>query len=44
MAGEVSVVGKVEFLEVWNFDRLKAKLAEQPFTDDDAQVLSDYGI
>lgn len=43
-AGEVSVIGKVDFLEVWNFDRLKAKLDQDPFTDDDARVLAEYGI
>lgn len=44
MVGEVSVVGKVEYLEVWNFDRLKSKLEREPFTDDDAKVLAEYGI
>lgn len=44
MLGEVTVIGKVDFLEVWNIDRFKSKLDQEPFTDDDSQVLSDYGI
>ncbi len=44
MSGEVRVIGKVDYLEVWNFDRLKTKLDQDPFTDDDARILSDYGI
>jgi MraZ protein len=44
MVGEVSVIGKVDFLEVWNFDRLKAKLDREPFTDDDARILAEYGV
>lgn len=44
MLGEVSVIGKVDFLEVWNFDRLKAKLEREPFTDDDARILAEHGV
>ena len=44
ISGEVSVIGKVDYLEVWNFDRLKAKLDREPFTDDDARILAEYGI
>jgi MraZ protein len=44
MSGEVDVLGQVEYLEVWNHDRFLEKLAREPFTDDDARVLSEYGI
>lgn len=44
MLGDVSVIGKVDYLEVWNIDRLKAKLNREPFTDDDARILAEYGI
>jgi MraZ protein len=44
MAGEVDVLGQQTFLEVWNHDRLVAKLSRDPFTDDDAKALADYGI
>jgi MraZ protein len=40
MAGEVSVVGTFDHLEVWNLDRLKADLAAAPFTDADRRVLA----
>lgn len=39
MSGEVSVLGSYNFLEVWNYDRLKAKLDKEPFTDEDARLL-----
>ncbi len=43
MVGDVSVVGRVDHLEMWNVDRIKAKL-DQPFTDDHARVLASYGV
>jgi MraZ protein len=39
MAGEVDVVGQLDYLEVWNLDRLKAKLEAEPFTEEDAWQL-----
>ena len=44
MVGDVDVLGQVEFLEVWNHDRFVTKLQNEPFTDDDARALSEYGI
>ena len=44
MNGEVDVLGQQSFLEVWNHERLVARLAAEPFTDDDAKTLSDFGI
>lgn len=44
MNGEVDVLGKYDFLEVWNHDRFLAKLLREPFSDDDARALADYGI
>lgn len=44
MAGEVDVLGQQQFLEVWNHDRFVAKLSRDPFTDDDAKALADFGI
>ncbi|ODS53611.1 MAG: hypothetical protein ABS36_13370 [Acidobacteria bacterium SCN 69-37] len=44
MVGDVSVVGRVDYLELWNFDRLKAKLDQKPFTDDHARALAQYGL
>lgn len=44
MAGDVDVLGQVEFLEVWNHARFLTKLQSEPFTDDDARALAEHGI
>jgi MraZ protein len=44
MAGEVDVLGQMTYLEVWNHERFVEKLKREPFTDDDAKLLSDFGI
>ena len=44
MTGEVDVLGQQSFLEVWNHERLVARLAAEPFTDEDAKALADFGI
>jgi transcriptional regulator MraZ len=44
MSGDVDVLGEVDRLEVWNHERLVSKLQAEPFTDDDAKALSEFGI
>jgi MraZ protein len=44
MSGEVDVLGQVDYLEVWSHERFLAKLQREPFTDDDARALSEFGI
>ncbi len=44
MTGEVDVFGQYNYLEVWNHDRFVAKLQREPFTDEDARALAQYGI
>ena len=44
MTGEVDVLGQVDYLEVWNHERFLAKLQREPFTDDDASKLAEFGI
>ena len=44
MAGEVDVLGLYNCLDVWNHDRFLTKLQRDPYTDDDARALSEYGI
>lgn len=44
MTGDVDVLGQQSFLEVWNHERFIAKLTRDPFTNDDAQALADFGI
>ena len=44
MSGEVDVFGQYDHLEVWNHERFVAKLQREPYTDDDARALSEFGI
>ena len=44
MAGEVDVFGQYEWLDVWNHERFVSKLQREPYTDEDARPLSEYGI
>jgi MraZ protein len=42
--GDVDVLGQYNYLDTWNHDRLQAKLQRDPYTDDDAKALSEFGI
>ncbi len=44
MAGEVDVLGHVDYLDVWNHELFLAKLKREPFTDDDAKALAECGV
>jgi hypothetical protein len=44
MNGEVDVLGQQNYLEVWNHERFVTRLIAEPFTDEDAKALSDFGI
>jgi MraZ protein len=44
MSGSVDVLGQYNCLDVWNHDRFETKLKREPFSDDDARSLSEYGI
>ena len=44
MAGDVDVLGQYNYLDVWNHERFLAKMLREPFTDDDARAMSDFGI
>jgi MraZ protein len=41
---DATVLGYLTYLEVWNQERFQAHLAADPFTDDDAALLSRLGI
>ena len=43
-AGDVDVLGQYNYLDVWNHDRLQTKLLRDPYTDEDAKALSEFGI
>jgi len=44
MSGEVDVLGQVNYLDVWNHERLTIRMQREPYTDDDARALSEFGI
>jgi MraZ protein len=44
MKGEVAVIGYLNYLDVWNMERFREQMEQNPFTDDDQQTLSDLGI
>lgn len=44
MTGDVDVIGQVRYLDVWNHERFMTKLQREPYTDDDARALSEFGI
>ena len=44
MTGEVDVFGQITCLDVWNHERFLTKLQRDPYTDDDARALSEFGI
>lgn len=44
MIGDVDVLGLYNYLDVWNHDRLLTKMQREPYTDDDARALSEFGI
>ena len=44
MTGEVDVFGQYSYLDVWNHERFVAKLHREPYTDDDARALAEFGI
>ena len=44
MSGDVDVLGHYNYLDVWNHDRFLTKLQREPYTDEDARALSEFGI
>jgi MraZ protein len=44
MNGEVAVMGCLNYLDVWNHERFRSRLQQQPFTEDDERVLGELGI
>jgi MraZ protein len=44
LLGEVSVLGYLVYLEVWSLDRFQSRLANEPYTDEDAAAIARLGI
>jgi MraZ protein len=44
MTGDVDVLGQLDYLDVWNHERFLTKMQLEPYTEDDARALSEFGI
>ena len=44
ISGDVDVLGLYNYLDVWNHDRFLTKMQRDPYTDEDARALSEFGI
>lgn len=45
LVGDVMVMGKTKFLEVWESDKFrKSRLDAEPYSDEDAKIVARYGI
>jgi MraZ protein len=44
MDGDVVVSGRIDHLVVWNRERFEERMSEEPFTEEDFGVLSEFGI
>jgi MraZ protein len=44
IVGEVRVLGRITYLEVWNEQRLLEKMAGDPWTDADSAVLAEHEL
>jgi MraZ protein len=44
MLGDVDVFGQYDTLDIWNHERFIAKLQREPYNDDDARALAEFGI
>ncbi len=44
IGGEVAVLGHQIWLDIWNREKFEAKLAAQPLTEEDRQILASLGI
>jgi MraZ protein len=44
LVGDVAVLGYLQYLEVWEMDKFKARIDGDPYTDDDAASLAALGF
>ncbi len=44
IAGEVLVIGKTDYLEVWNIETIRKNLKDEPLTDADRERLAEQGF
>ena len=44
MTGAVDVLGQYNYFDVWNHDRFLLRIQREPYTDDDARAMSEFGV
>ncbi|HKG22177.1 MAG TPA: division/cell wall cluster transcriptional repressor MraZ [Blastocatellia bacterium] len=44
LVGDVAVLGYLQYLEVWELDRFKARMEMEPYTAEDAASLASLGV
>jgi MraZ protein len=44
LVGDVAVLGYLQYLEVWELDRFKARMEMEPYTAEDAASLANLGV
>jgi MraZ protein len=44
MSGDVDVLGQIKYLDVWSHDRFVAKMQREPYTDEDAKAMAEFGV
>ncbi len=44
LEGELIILGKLNHLEIWNLERFRKEMEENPFTEEDARALASLGI
>ena|SRR5215471_4451103 len=44
LMGEVTVLGYLQYLEVWELDKFRSRMAAEPFTAQDAASLAELGV
>jgi MraZ protein len=44
LVGDVAVLGYLQYLEVWELDRFKARMEAEPYTEADAASLASLGV
>jgi MraZ protein len=44
LGGDVAVIGQQTFLEVENNEQLVKRIETEPFTEDDAQIMANFGV
>jgi MraZ protein len=44
LSGEVAVLGYLQYLEVWELEKFKARMQSEPYTAEDAASLAQLGV